>query len=177
MVCPNISTGSSPKRGRARSRLWRACFALGLGLAVPAFGQNDPLAPERAFRFTARALNPQTIEAKFAIADGYYLYRDKIHFSLEPPSASLGVPSLPEGKVKEDQFFGKVQTYRGSVIVTLTLKEPPSDHKVVLEAQSQGCADVGICYPPQTQRVTVALPAASSAPSRPGALPRKSWLN
>src|SRR5215468_4127153 len=161
MVYPNISTGSRPKPHRARMLLGLGCAALSLAIAVPVFGQIDPLPPERAFRFTARALNPQTIEARFAIADGYYLYRDKIHFSVEPATAGLGVPPLPEGKVKEDQFFGRVETYRDGVVVKLTLKDVRPGQEVVIAAESQGCADLGICYPPTVQRVAVALPEAS----------------
>jgi thioredoxin:protein disulfide reductase len=157
----------------------RSRLALGLALAValPALGQVNPLPPEKAFRFSARALNPETIETRFTIADGYYLYRDRIHFTVEPATAALTAPALPEGKLKEDQFFGRVQTYRGSLMVTLALKGTAPGQKVVVVAESQGCADVGICYPPQVQRVTVALPAANAAPTPANEPPRKSWFN
>ncbi|HXX82634.1 MAG TPA: protein-disulfide reductase DsbD domain-containing protein [Casimicrobiaceae bacterium] len=154
-----------------------ACVAGALALAFPALGQPSPLPPEKAFRFIARALNPQTVEARFAIADGYYLYRDKIRFSVEPADAGLSVPSLPEGKVREDQFFGRVETYRGSLIVTLGLANAAVGQKVVIQAESQGCWDQGICYPPQVQRVTVALPAASAAPTRPNEPSKKAWFD
>jgi thioredoxin:protein disulfide reductase len=157
----------------------RARLALGvaLALALPALAQLNPLSPDKAFRFSARALNPQTIETRFTIADGYYLYRDRIHFSVEPATAVLTVPPLPEGKVKEDQFFGRVQTYRGSVMLNLALKDTTPGQKIVVVAESQGCADVGICYPPQVQRVTVPLPAANAAPTRADEPPKKSWFN
>lgn len=157
----------------------RARLTLGLALAVvlPALGQVNPLPPERAFRFSARALNPDTIETRFTIADGYYLYRDRIHFSVEPASAVMTAPALPEGKLKEDQFFGRVQTYRGNLLVTLALKATTPGQKVVVVAESQGCADIGICYPPQIQRVTVALPAANAAPTPANEPPKKSWFN
>ncbi len=151
--------------------------ALALALALPALAQLNPLPPDKAFRFTARALNPETIETRFTIADGYYLYRDRIHFSVEPAATALAVPTLPDGKVKEDQFFGRVQTYRGSVIVNLALKDTAPGQRVVVVAESQGCADVGICYPPQVQRVTVALPAANVAPTRADEPPKKIWFN
>ena len=154
---------------------------LGLGvalvLALPAFAQVNPLPPEKAFRFSARALNPETIETRFTIADGYYLYRDRIHFTVEPATTALTVPPLPPGKVKDDQFFGRVETYRDSLMVTLGLKDAVPGGKVVVVAESQGCADVGICYPPQVQRVTVALPAANAAPTSPNEPPKKSWFN
>ncbi|MEP6942438.1 MAG: protein-disulfide reductase DsbD N-terminal domain-containing protein [Betaproteobacteria bacterium] len=144
-------------------------------MAGGALAQPLPLAPNKAFRFEARALNPQTIEARFSIADGYYLYRDRIHFSVEPATVPSTVPVLPEGKVKQDPFFGRVETYRGGVQVNIALKDTVPGQKVVVVVESQGCADVGICYPVQLQRVTVALPAANVAPTRPGQ--PKSWLN
>jgi thiol:disulfide interchange protein DsbD len=145
-------------------------------LAAAASAQVTPLPPERAFRFSARALNPHTVEARFNIADGYYLYRDKLHFAVEPAASGLAAPSLPDGKIKEDQFFGRVETYRGNLIVNLQLDGTVPGQKVVVQAESQGCADLGICYPPNVQRVTVALPAAGSAPTKLDEPPRKQWF-
>ncbi len=154
-------------------RIWALVL---LGSVATAVAQTSPLPPERAFRFSARALDPHTVEARFIIADGYYLYRDKIRFSVEPAAAGLAAPTLPGGKVKEDQFFGRVETYRGSLIVNLRLAGTAPGAKVVVQAESQGCADLGICYPPNLQRVTVALPAAGSAPTRTDEPPRKEWF-
>ena len=157
-------------------RSWLA-VGVALVLALPAYAQVNPLSPDKAFRFSARALNPETIETRFAIAEGYYLYRDRIRFTVEPAAAGTTAPVLPEGKVKDDQFFGRVQTYRGSLTVNLALKDMAPGQKVVVVAESQGCADIGICYPPQVQRVTVALPAANVAPTRADEPPKKSWFN
>ena len=177
MVCPTTSTGLPRKL--LPGEVWRlaAWVASALAIAVPALSQVNPLPPDKAFTFTARALNPQTVEAKFAIADGYYLYRDKIRFSVDPATAGLTVSPLPEGKTKEDPFFGKVETYRGRLIVNLSLRDSIAGQKITIQAESQGCADIGICYPPQVQRVTVPLPAASAAPTREGEAPKKSWFN
>jgi thiol:disulfide interchange protein DsbD len=124
------------------------------------------LPPERAFAFSARGLDPSTVEAHFAIADGYYLYRDKLRFTVEAnPVAATA--ALPAGKWKEDAFFGRVETYRGDVVVRLPLERAAAGSKVVVKAESQGCADIGVCYPPNVQQVTIALPEAGS---RPGAL-------
>jgi thioredoxin:protein disulfide reductase len=160
-------------------RPWPLLCGLGMiafTLAALAPAQVSPLAPEKAFRFSARALNPHTVEARFNIAEGYYLYRDKLRFAVEPAASGLAVPSLPIGKVKEDQFFGRVETYRGNLIVNLQLDSTVPGQKVVVQAESQGCADLGICYPPNIQRVTVALPAAGSAPTRLDEAPRKQWF-
>ena len=152
-------------------------LAVVLAAALPGLAVNAPLPPDKAFRFSARALNPETIEARFVIAEGYYLYRDRISFSVEPAAVRLTVPPLPEGKVKDDQFFGKVQTFRGGLIVNLSLKDIKIGEKIVLRVESQGCADVGICYPPHMQRVALVVPAANAAPTRADEPPKKSWFN
>ena len=180
MVYLPTSTGSLPRPLPASAwaaRLPRLLLAVVLAAALPGLAVNSPLPPDKAFRFSARALNPETIEARFVIADGYYLYRDRINFSVEPTAVRLTVPPLPEGKVKEDQFFGKVQTFRGSLIVNLSLKDVKIGEKIVLRVESQGCADVGICYPPHIQRIALVLPAANSAPTRANEPPKKSWFN
>jgi thioredoxin:protein disulfide reductase len=160
------------RRGLILHALGVTAFALMAGASA----QLNPLAPDKAFRFSARALDPHTVEARFSIADGYYLYRDKLHFAVEPATSGLAMPTLPAGKIKEDQFFGRVETYRGNLIVNLQLQATPPGQKVVVQAQSQGCADLGICYPPNIQRVTVALPAAASAPSRLDETPKQQWF-
>ena len=139
----------------------------------------DPqlLPPEQAFRFSARALSDRTLEARFAIADGYYLYRDKFRFAVLPEGVVLGAPELPPGKIKTDEFFGKVETYRGTVVVKLPLSAV-AGQTVVLAADSQGCADVGVCYPPTRQKLTLALPAPGAGPGAlvEAAPPKKNWF-
>ena len=144
---------------------------------LPALAQVSPLPPEKAFRFSARLVDAQMVEARFTIAEGYYLYRDKIHFAIEPAAAGLTVPRLPEGKIKEDQFFGRVETYRGDIVVKLAVKDPKPGQQIVIAAESQGCADIGICYPPTVQRVTLPLPAGSVVPDAHGDSHRKSWFD
>jgi thiol:disulfide interchange protein DsbD len=119
------------------------------------------------------------VEASFAVADGYYLYRDKLRFSATPEAVALGSVTLPAGKVKEDPFFGRVETYRDRVVVRLPLDNAAPGQVVTVRAESQGCADAGVCYPPNAQSVTVTLPGAGAPP---GVLieanpPRKRWFN
>jgi thiol:disulfide interchange protein DsbD len=162
---------------RRRGVFFGLALAAALAAALPALAQVNPLPPDKAFRFSARLVDAQTVEVRFMIAEGYYLYRDKIHFAIEPAAAGLTVPRLPEGKVKEDQFFGRVETYRGDVVVNLAVKDPKPGQQIVIAAESQGCADIGICYPPTVQRVTLALPAGSVVPDTVGDPPRKRWFN
>lgn len=138
---------------------------------------QQPLPPEKAFRFSARLVDARTVEARFVIADGYYLYRDKIHFAIEPAAAGLAVPRLPDGTVKEDQFFGRIETYRGDVVVRLAVTDPKPGQQIVIAAESQGCADIGLCYPPTVQRVALALPEAGTAPAAPGPSPKRAGFD
>jgi thiol:disulfide interchange protein DsbD len=149
-----------------------------LGMSTVAAAGPKLLEPERAFAFSVQALDDKTVEARFAIASGYYLYREKLRFSVEP-DVLAGAPSLPSGQIKDDEFFGRVETYRGQLAVRLALQQPAPGSKVVVRAESQGCADVGVCYPPQVQNVTVTLPLPGMRPEAPVAAtpPRKTWFN
>ena len=170
MGLPAISTGSTPKP--------RALSVAALALvAFVAHADPNLLPPQEAFRFSARALDERTLEARFAVTDGYYLYRDKIKFAVEPDMADIAV-TLPAGKVKEDQFFGKVETYRGDVVVRVPLAQAGAK-SVVLVADSQGCADAGVCYPVTRQKVILAVPEPGKGPGPVvDAYPRKkSWFN
>lgn len=166
---------------RPRASLLRRTVAVAALAVAAAACAADPklLPPEEAFRFSARALDDKTIEARFSVVDGYYLYRDKFAFALEQPGGAVGAPSLPPGKVKEDQFFGKVETYRGDIVIALPLTGAGPGQSVVLAADSQGCADVGVCYPAFRQKVTLALPAPGKGPGPLiEAHPRKKqWFN
>jgi thiol:disulfide interchange protein DsbD len=145
---------------------------------LPVFAADPQLLPpEQAFRFSARAVNDRTLEARFAIADGYYLYRDKFRFAVSPEGVLLGAPELPPGKIKTDEFFGKVETYRGTVVVKLPLSAV-AGQTVVLAADSQGCADVGVCYPPTRQKLTLALPAPGTGAGAlvEAAPPKRNWF-
>ncbi len=127
----------------------------------PVVHAQEFLDPEVAFKFTARALDANTLEARWQIADGYYMYRDKFKFAVE--GATLGAPKLPAGKVKEDEFFGKVETYRKDVRIALPIQRDAGTTSVTLKTVSQGCADAGLCYTPQNESVSIKLPALVAA--------------
>ena len=145
------------------SPLWRRllpCLIL-LGLALPVTAQEflDPLV---AFKPEAKALDDKTVEVRYSIAKGYYLYRDKFRFAAE--GATLGTPVFPAGKQKHDDNFGDVEVYYKSVAIRLPLSANQSG-PITLKVTSQGCADAGVCYPPQEQTLSVTLPAPGSAPA------------
>jgi len=124
-------------------------------------GEGDLLEPEQAFKISARAVDGQTLEVRYQIADGYYLYKEKLKFQAEPSDVILGTPQLPAGKVKQDEYFGKVETYRHDLVIRLPYTRGTAS-RITLKAVSQGCADVGVCYPPQTQVVKVDLPGVQA---------------
>ena len=118
----------------------------------------DLLDPSVAFRTAARLVKPGLIEVRYDTAPGYYLYRDRLEFRIEPAGATLGKPQLPPGKVKEDEFFGKSVIYRNRTVVRIPVSTAPAGQPLTLIADLQGCADLGVCYPPV--RRTLPLAAA-----------------
>jgi thiol:disulfide interchange protein len=163
------SSDASPPRGFARwtagvRRTARALALAGASLLVLpatawAIDLDDLLPVDEAFVLQAEAVDAGHIELRWKIADGYYLYRHRM--GAEALDAGFRVdPSglqLPAGKRHTDEFFGEVETYRGGV--TAVLPGTATAARTGLKVRYQGCADIGICYPPQTRTVAVALPA------------------
>ena len=137
---------------------------IGTSASAQLFKSDELLEPEKAFRFSARAADGE-VEVSFAIADGYYLYRDKFRFAAEGnPAVRLGAPQLPAGARHKDEFFGEVETYRRQLSIRIPAQgEGRFDLKVV----SQGCADVGVCYVPMESRASLQLAAATGAVTSP----------
>jgi thiol:disulfide interchange protein DsbD len=128
---------------------------------------EEPLHPEQAFKLSARMLDAQTILVRYDIVRGYYMYRDK--FAFEAPPALLGQPELPPGIPKDDPTFGRVDTFRDRVEIRVPVQPSGATPAVLrLKATSQGCADLGICYPPQEQFLELKLVAASETIGRGG---------
>ena len=123
-------------------RLLFALFALTLAAAAPAQlklggSADNLLEPEKAFRFSARTLDASTVEVTFAIASGYYLYRDRLKFAAEGnPDLRLGAAELPRGMPHKDEFFGEMQIYRGDVRIRLPVQ---GEGRFDLLVTSQGC--------------------------------------
>ncbi|MDR1648174.1 MAG: protein-disulfide reductase DsbD [Zoogloeaceae bacterium] len=145
--------------------LLRRWLVLWLLLFVPAASAQEFLAPDIAFQAEVRALDRETLEVRFTIAADYYLYKDKFRFALEDAApVTLGTPLLPRGKVKEDATFGKVEVFYKEAVIRLPLiRRASGTLEFPLRVTSQGCADAGLCYPPQTQTLAVTLPEAGAA--------------
>ena len=149
---------------RGLSRALAALLALGAPAAAASdlFGgaEQEFLHPDKAFVLSVAASAPDRLEARFEIAEGYYLYRDKTAFAVPAPAALEYV--LPPGEPKDDPLFGAVEVYPEETAVALLLTGAATD-AVLLEARYQGCAEKGVCYPPQVRSLRVALADAPGA--------------
>ena len=130
--------------------------------AAQLFGSPDLLEPEKAFRISARALDERNVEVEFRIARGYYMYRHRFFFATEG-GKPIEDAQIPRGEMKEDQFFGKQETFRDRVRIRVPIPaQEAAKGAVSLKVASQGCADKGVCYVPLEQTVRVKLPAAGA---------------
>ena len=117
---------------------------------------EDLLEPEKAFRFSAEALDG-AVEVRYAIAEGYYMYRERFKFEVDA-RARLGKPEYPQGIAHKDEFFGEMQIYRKAVRIRVPVESAgPFELKVI----SQGCADAGVCYVPMESKVSLSLVSAA----------------
>jgi thiol:disulfide interchange protein DsbD len=144
-----------PRVAFARAALCLLSLALVVFAAVqPAHAEDDFLPPEQAFRFSARPHDAKSVEVTFAIAPGYYLYREQFKFAAT--GATLGTPAIPPGKVKFDETFNKnVETYRNAISIIVPVEQAGAEFR--LAVTSQGCADAGLCYPPMQSVAAVGL--------------------
>ena len=132
-------------------------------LPLLAFAVQDVLPPHKAFRIDAVSPERNVIEIRFDIEDGYYLYRER--FKFDSPDANFGAAVLPAGKMKKDETFGDVEVYYREVVARLPVDAAGGVQTLKLNVTSQGCADIGVCFPPYTKAVEVALGAAAGNPA------------
>lgn len=156
---------------------WKADVSLPAPTAAPAAGgkltdllgsapgsNREFLHPDEAFRFHAEFTDPFTLKAEWIIAEGYYLYRDKLGLSSNSELIALTSPELPAGKTKYDEYFGESQVFYEVVTARVPFsRASPVGDTIELEARYQGCAEDGICYPPITKTISLDLPAATTA--------------
>ncbi len=142
----------------AAAFLW--CLAAHLGLCGVATAEEF-LPVDKAFVLGATAAGPDKLRIQWQIAQGYHLYRDRIHVRTGEHELSADALALPPGKKVFDTNFSKeMEVYEGSVDVLVSL--PVGGGNRQLELGWQGCADAGLCYPPETTSL-VLEPTAQDA--------------
>jgi len=122
---------------------------------------DTPPDVDEAFIFSAEARDANTILARWAVAEGNYIYKDKIRFELiEQDSVQLQNVSLPAGENKMDEIFGLSEVYQHDVDVVLPLNRSGNQSEITLKAYYQGCSETfNICYPPTEKEILITLPA------------------
>lgn len=130
----------------------------------PALAEPELLRAEQAFRYTAETDGDQVV-VRWQVADDYYLYQDRFAFRSLDPDVELGEARFPEGILYEDEFFGEGYIHRGDFEVRIPASGAPAGSALPLEIKSQGCADIGICLPPQTWQGEAVLVASAGGPA------------
>ncbi len=135
---------------------------LGGSSAGTVFG-GEFLPVDEAFKPVLIPIDGNTVEVSWQVASGYYLYKDKISVTTLTENVQLGRLDLPGGKMKFDEFFGESEIYDEDVFAKLPLaRATPDAMNLELELAYQGCAEDGICYPPTTRVLSIALPMAAA---------------
>jgi thioredoxin:protein disulfide reductase len=151
-------------------------FGAGSATAKPywmrgiASNETDFLPPDVAFRVGART-DGSMIKVRWIIADGYYLYRQKIEVKAESPDLMVSAPLLPAGVVKTDPYLGTQEIYTQQVEAQVPYTRIDAGaHPIQIKVTYQGCAEAGLCYPAITKVVYAnagLAPVAASAPHYP----------
>ncbi|HED14798.1 MAG TPA: protein-disulfide reductase DsbD [Gammaproteobacteria bacterium] len=129
------------------------------------------LDPNKAFVLQLTVADPSRLQAAFKVAKGYYLYQNKIKFTSDTPAVQFSGPQFPKADEKNDPYFGKMLVYHLPFTVQLPLRRAsPDATQLVVQAEYQGCAEDGICYPPIKKQLTLDLPALLIAPAQAAGL-------
>jgi thiol:disulfide interchange protein DsbD len=164
-------------------RLFSSLWILAALVATPLRAQvvdSEFLPPGEAFKVEAVAEGADRVRVDFLVTPGYYLYRHRMSFAVDtaagPVAATLGAADIPAGEWKEDEFFGRQQVFHESMSVSVPVSRAPGGAlELPLVVGLQGCAEAGLCYPPEKRRFKVMLPAATgdaTAGPPPGAAAR-----
>jgi thiol:disulfide interchange protein DsbD len=122
-------------------------------------GAQEPkvLPPKQAFPYSASATDAHVL-VRFNVSDGYYLYRKRFEFASTTPGVTLGAPAFPKGEMHSDEFFGEQEIYRREFEIRVPYQLSSALQGFDVALKLQGCADVGLCYPPQNWSTQVTLP-------------------
>jgi len=148
------------------------CFSSFLLLfGQPAFAENtsnavkslftdnseaDFLPPDQAFKLNVEAGAGNVLQANFTVVPGYYLYKQRIKFSIKDASqGKISAIDLPTGEIKEDPNFGKSEVYHHDFIAKINVAGAAKE--IVLDATYQGCSEKGLCYAPQHKTFNLSL--------------------
>ncbi|MDO9623423.1 MAG: protein-disulfide reductase DsbD [Pseudomonas sp.] len=136
-------------------------------LGAPLNNSADFLPVREAFQLSLVDSSAESVTVRFVAAEGYYLYKHRFQFSSEPADIGLDTAKMPAGEAKFDEYFGDVEVYYGILDVELPL-ENPDNRPFNLNVSYQGCADKGLCYPPETEQLKIGGGTPDAATGSPG---------
>lgn len=133
--------------------------------------ENDFLPPDVAFRVGASVADGSSLRLRWVIADGYYLYKEKIEVKAESPDLLVGTPQLPRGVMKTDPYLGRQEIYTQQFEARVPYtRNDFGAHPIQVKVTYQGCAEAGLCYPPITK---VLFPNAAGIPQSSTSTPHE----
>ena len=133
--------------------------------------QDEFLEPDQAFKLAVTARDTQTLVASFTPAESYYLYRDKIKFTLKNAAGtSIAKVELPKGETKSDPNFGDTEVYHHPFQATIQL-QGTRRKKSPCRPAYQGCSEKGVCYPPIVKTFELTLPLQGATENTTAAPP------
>ncbi|PKM33074.1 protein-disulfide reductase DsbD [Pseudomonas sp. MDMC224] len=128
---------------------------------------QDFLPVDQAFRLDLVEADKDNLRLRFVNADGYYLYKHRFAFTSDHPDVSIGTPKWPAAEPKTDEFFGDVEVFYGITDLLLPI-DNPRDIPFTLQVSYQGCADLGLCYPPEIRNIQIGNTPATAAQQQVG---------
>ena len=142
-------------------------FALFLLILVSAGGlaaraaEDRFLPPEQVFKYAVTS-DGASVALHWNLPSGYYAYKARMSLASATAGATLGEVVYPKGEIHKDDYFGAQEVFRGAFIVTAPVHlSAVAARSVLLKLKIQGCADAGLCYPPQLSDAKVELPATA----------------
>jgi len=123
--------------------------------------KNHPLPVDQAFNLSAFLSDNNMLIVRWLVQPDYYLYKDKISFSVD--EASIKNIKFPDASIKNDEFFGEVSVYNNPLEIQIELNNIEKDY-VLATIKHQGCWEGGVCYPPQVDRLEVSQEGSKKAP-------------
>ena len=160
-----VSSGMTTRIAAIACSVLASLLLLLSGQRARAVDESDLLPVDQAFALNAKVVDRGRIEFSWAIAKGYYLYRERIDVVPADAAFQSDPLQLPEGIHKHDPYFGDVQIYHDRVTATLTGAAANHADAAGFIVKYQGCADAGVCYPPQKRMLHLALPAPDATAS------------
>ncbi|WP_179208819.1 protein-disulfide reductase DsbD [Salinicola salarius] len=125
-------------------------------VAFSARGGNEFLPVDQAFHAYAWH-DDERVYVGIRNQPGYYLYRHRFGLESRQPEIALGSLRIPPGQFKHDPYLGDVHVFHDPVEISAPLADSAHfdpEAPIPITLSFQGCADAGLCYPPEHWTLT-----------------------